>query len=136
MTDKPNIDFTRVGILLDVVHKLSTVAPSKTALIGLAMEEIHQAQMDAEDYLKASAKEKLAVEQEAAARINAKNQAEASRNQPKAIPAETFKPVTVVPGEPVDPAVVQEADDPGSISDAPIYPTDSGVSETLIDRRV
>lgn len=141
MTDKPKIDFVRVSLLLDVVQKLSTVAPSKTALTGLAMEEIHQNQLDAMEYLRIVGEERIAKEQEAATRLNAKRQAEreaeVKANEAALRPKVTPKPAfTVTPGEPVDPAIVQETDDPGSISDAPIYPADSGVSETLIDRRV
>lgn len=137
MADDPNIDFDRLQTLLDVVHKLSTIAPSKTALIAMAMAEIHKCHLDADKFLQAEGKERLAAEQEAANRLNAERRAMEENTPPLSRPPE--KNLTVVPGEPLDPEIIQETDEPGSIvrelEEPSVYPKDSGVEVTQIDRR-
>lgn len=106
--DKPDIDYGRIATLLDVVQKIATIAPRHTYISGMAMDEINALNDEAKEWVVEEGKQKLAREQEAAARINADNAAENERLAPKVIPAKSFE--TVAPGQPVSDRVKAEAE--------------------------
>lgn len=108
-----DIDFERAATLLDVVQKVSTVAPGYMALSGVAMAELKDMNKQGIDYLAELGQERLREEQAQAAKIDAQNQAyaeetaKADREIAKR-QAATPKPIAIMPGEPV-PARVQIA---------------------------
>lgn len=127
MSEKPNlpIDFERAAVLMDVVQKVATVAPAYTALSGVAMGELKEYNDVAQQYLNELGRQRLAEEQAAAAKINAEAEKQSRANQPKAIPANTLRVPTPMPGEPVDSRIDQE-------TDVPQFPDD----ESTVTRRV
>lgn len=105
MAEIPNIDFGRAATLMDVVQKVAGVAPAFTALSSVAMGELKEMNEAAQEYLNELGRERLRAEQEAAAKLNAENQAAAEeqaridedRRRQQAV---AVKPITVMPGEP------------------------------------
>lgn len=81
MAKRPDIDFERATILMDAVHKITTVAPRHTALLGMAMEELNAMQAAAADYLHVKGQEDLHASQEAKAKLNAATAEEAAQHE-------------------------------------------------------
>lgn len=109
----PDIDFARAATLLDVVQKVSTVAPGYMALSSVAMAELKDMNKVGIDYLDELGQERLREEQAQAAKINAQSQAYAddaakANDDIAKRQLSSQKPMTIMPGEPV-PAQVQVA---------------------------
>lgn len=124
MADTPDLDFERAATLMDVVQKVAAIAPAYMAISSLAMVELKEMNIEAQQYLDDLGKERLAKEQEAAARLNRQSLEEAVRTAPRAIPANAPQLRTPMPGEPVDPIIQHEANaeggDMGGPQGAPI----------------
>lgn len=123
MSDK--IDYARAAYLMDVVAKVTTVAPRCTSLLASAMDELFAMDHEVAKEREAMANERLKSEQEAVARIAEKNRQQAEydamrlteeeknrlRSGPVPSPA-----LQLMPGQPVAPVVQAEVKDPGSQS--------------------
>lgn len=130
MATRPDIDFGRAAVLMDTVHKITTVAPRHTALLGMAMEELNEMQGRAAEYLHIKGQEDLAASRDAAAKLNAQNALEAEKQEreqaiirDRTYKAQTqagdLKPITVMPGEP-NPIPEIEARQEAAADTAPI----------------
>lgn len=108
--DNPNIDFDYASKLLDVVQKVATVAPAYLALSSVAMMELKEMNEEANAFLKDLSQQRLKEEQDAAAKINAHNQAslQADAENNEKVRAPVVKPVTVMPGEPNEVPEIQQ----------------------------
>lgn len=51
-----DIDFERASALMDVIHKVSTISPKCTSILGLAQEELAEIEADAKAIREAAAK--------------------------------------------------------------------------------
>ena len=83
-----SVDFNRVGMLLMVVEKISTVAPQMTSILGAAMAEIKDMNDEAaKEAAKVKAEaDKKAAEEKAKADAEAKAKADAeAKVQPKVL---------------------------------------------------
>lgn len=127
MSDKSKVDinFERAALLMHVVSEVAHVAPAYTALSGVAMAELKEYNDVAQQYLNELGRQRLAEEQAAAARINAEAEKQSRDNQPKAIPANTLRVPTPMPGGPIDSRIDQA-------TDVPQFPED----ESTVARRV
>lgn len=99
MPEYHNIDFEHASALMDVVQKVASVSPAYMALSGVAMMELKEMNVVAQDYLNELGKERLKAEQDAAAKLNADAQAQAEADRPRTATANQLRSVT--PGEPV-----------------------------------
>lgn len=98
-----DIDFTRAIELMDTVQKQASVAPQCMAIGSLAMMELKEMNEEAQESLNELGRQRLKAEQDAAAELNAKAQADAEEQAridaeraatPPQIPS-------IMPGEPV-----------------------------------
>ncbi len=119
MTNVSKIDFARVQTLMDVVHQVTVVAPRCTAILAAAMDELNALNDIAQKEREEIGKQRLAAEQEAAARLNEetreREEKERMANEAKPKPVPPTPQFTVRPGEPVADEVTREAQDPDSV---------------------
>lgn len=126
-----DIDFDRVAKLLDAVQKQASVAPQYMAISSLAMMEIKEINEQAQEYLNDLGKERLRIEQEAAAELNRQNQeaadkqAKIDREIAERTAASRVAPITVMPGEPVPNIVREQAGEIEPETDTPQFPDDT-----------
>lgn len=114
MTDFPDIDYAHASNLMDVVQKVAHVTPAYLALSSVAMMELKEMNEEANAFLKVVAQQQLKKDQDAAAKINEQNQAQAKADADNAqkIATPVVQPVTVVPGQPNEvPAIQQRRED-------------------------
>lgn len=102
-----DIDFGRAAALMDVVQKVANVAPTYTSLSGVAMMELKEMNEQAMEFLSELGRQRLAAEQQAAADLNAKNQAAMEESNrinaeiaERTAASNVAKPIQVMPGEP------------------------------------
>lgn len=102
-----DIDFGRAAALMDVVQKVASVAPTYTSLSGVAMMELKEMNEQAMEFLSELGRQRLAAEQQAAADLNAKNQAAMEESNrinaeiaERTAASNVAKPIQVMPGEP------------------------------------
>lgn len=57
-----DIDFERAAVLMDVIHKVSTISPGNTNILGMAMDELRDIESEARSIREKVVKERKAKE--------------------------------------------------------------------------
>lgn len=98
-----DIDFGRIAMLMDVVAKVSTVAPMNTSISSAAMAELKDINEELAQRAAKAGAEKLKEDQARAAKLTQENQRRADEEAAEAERLKSrpqMKPINVMPGEP------------------------------------